>query len=321
MTALARRKFLKYAGGAGLAAGLKIGDLETAGRRPREGEPQERSAYKVGMGQMLVRGGEVEKNLGRAVDMVRGAAERGCAAVLLPECLDCGWTHPASRGLAQPIPGRHSDRLAAAAAKHGIHVVAGLTEKAGSRVYNAAVLISPRGEILLHHRKINELVIAHDIYDIGDRLGVARTPLGTIGLDICADNFPDALVIGHTLGRMGAQIMLSPSAWAVRPGHDNAKDPYGGSWRRSFATLARLYDMTVISVSNVGPMDAGVWAGRACIGCSMAVGPDGAVLAQCPYGREAETLEAVDVALTPRKAKGTAISAMLKDKGFELPDE
>ncbi len=41
--------------------------------------------------------------------------------------------------------------------------------------------IDPRGEIVLVHRKINELDIAHDLYSIGDRLGVAATELGTLG--------------------------------------------------------------------------------------------------------------------------------------------
>lgn len=105
MTGLARREFLRYAGGAGLAAGLKIGDLAASDRRPREDQPGGRSAYKVGMGQMLVRGGEVEKNLGRAANMVRRAAGLGCAVVLLPECLDCGWTHPGARGWPSPSRG------------------------------------------------------------------------------------------------------------------------------------------------------------------------------------------------------------------------
>ncbi len=178
-------------------------------------------------------------------------------------------------------------------------------------------MISPQGGILLKHRKINELVIAHDVYSIGDRLGVAHTPLGTIGLDICADNFADSLAIGHTLGRMGAQVIVSPSAWAVDADHDNAKDPYGPFWRNSYAKLARLYDLTVIGVSNVGWIGAGVWKGRKCIGCSMAVGPDGAALADAPYGVDAETLAGARVRPRPRTAQGTAISKMLKDKGFD----
>ncbi len=273
--------------------------------------------YKVGMGQILVEGGAVEANLKRATAMIGRAAASGCRIVVLPECLDCGWTYPGAAGLAAPIPGKYSNVLAEAAKKHGIYAVAGLTEKDGDRVYNAAVLISPKGKILLKHRKINELTIAHDLYSIGDRLGVAETPLGTIGIDICADNFPDSMVIGHVLARMGAQLILAPSAWAVDADHDNVKTPYGGFWMRSHAELARLYDLTIISVSNVGRIDSGVWAGRICIGASLAVGPGGMKLAQSPYGVAAENLNVVEITILPRKAKGTAISEMLKEKGYE----
>jgi len=273
----------------------------------------------LAMGQMRVEGGEVERNLARAEAMIRDAAAQGAGIVVLPECLDVGWTHPKARTLARPIPGPYADRLCAAAREADIHVVAGLTERAGDRVYNAAVLIAPDGRILLKHRKINILSIAQDVYALGDRLGVAETPLGTIGINICADNFPTSLALGHSLARMGAQMILSPSAWAVDADHDNETDPYGATWRESYTTLAGLYDMAVVGVSNVGRITAGPWAGRQCIGCSLAIGPEAAILAAAPYGRDAESLTLVPIPLRPRTAVGTDIAAMLKDEGYDGP--
>ena len=104
---------------------------------------------------------------------------------------------------------------------------AGLIERHGSRVYNAAVLIDPSGEVILHHRKLNELEIGHALYAPGDRLGVVATPLGTIGMMICADAFATGQVVSRTLGLMGADLVVSPCAWAVPADHDNAKEPYG----------------------------------------------------------------------------------------------
>jgi predicted amidohydrolase len=299
------------------AAGFVSGVSRAPVQAGEETPPPSVLKYKVGMGQMLVEGGEVEKNLERARKKIHEAAARGCRIVLLPECLDCGWTYPDSPRLAKPIPGPHSDVLVKAAAESGIYVVAGLTERDGDRVYNTALLISPDSGILLKHRKINVLAIAQDIYEIGDRLGVAHTPLGTIGIDICADNFSDSLALGHSLARMGAQIILAPSSWAVDADFDHAKTPYGRFWRRSFDKLASMYDLTVISVSNVGWITGGVWKGRKCIGCSMAVGPGGKALADSPYGVEADSLDIAEVELAPRQVKGTDISKMLKEKGFE----
>ena len=247
------------------------------------------------MGQMLVEDGDAPANLARAAAMIRRGREAGCRIVVLPECLDLGWTSSTARQLARPIPGPHSDAIGAAASDAGVYVVAGLTERADERIYNAAVLISPQGEILLKHRKINELDIAHDLYATGDRLAVIETPLGTIGVNICADNFPESLYLARSLARMGCQILLSPSAWAVDADHDNQREPYGGLWLGSYTTIAKLHSITVAGVSSVGLMTSGPWKGRKCIGCSLAVGADGQVLAQGPYVDEAEALIPVDV--------------------------
>ena len=275
--------------------------------------------FNLAMGQMLVEGGKMEQNLRRAKGMIREAAERDCRVVVLPECLDFGWTSPAVRELAEPIPGACSDALCRAARESGITVVAGLTERAGDRIYNAAVLISPDGEILLVHRKINVLDIAQDIYSIGDALSVVRTPLGTIGVDICADNFPSSLTLGHSLARMGARIILSPCAWAMPADHDNTEEPYGALWKGSYTALAELYDITVVGVSNVGWIGAGPWKGRKCIGCSLAVGPGGTVLAEGPYGESAESLMVVPVEVAASDVRGTAVAGMLEKKGYSGP--
>ena len=275
--------------------------------------------HKVGMVQILVGGGRPQANLDRAVDAVREASSRGCRLVVLPECLDLGWTDPSARELAQPIPGPHSERLARAAREHRVFVAAGLVERAGERLYNAAVLIGPRGDILIHHRKVNELDIAINLYSVGDRLGVVETEIGTIGLTVCADNFGDSLAIGHVLARMGAQVILSPSAWAVDADHDNEREPYGQLWRDSYTELARLYDLTVIGVSNVGWMTGGPWKGRKCIGCSLAVGPGGQVLAQGPYGVGAEALVEVEVRSRSPIARGTGFAAAFQKRGYRGP--
>jgi predicted amidohydrolase len=271
------------------------------------------------MAQILVEGGQPEANLARAVARIEQAAAQGCRLVVLPECLDLGWTDPSARMLAQPIPGPHSDRLARAARHSGVFVAAGLVERSGEKLFNAAALLDPGGEILLVHRKINELDLAHDLYAVGDRLGVVPTPLGTLGLNICADNFADSLAIGHVLARMGAQVLLSPSAWAVDANHDQAATPYGDLWRNSYRELSRLYDLHVIGVSSVGWLTAGPWTGRKVIGCSLAMGPGGAILAEGPYGEAAEALVVVEIDLRPPIAQGTLVADALRARGYKGP--
>jgi predicted amidohydrolase len=273
---------------------------------------------RIGMAQTLVKGGQPGPNIDRAVAAIRRAPGLGCRAVVLPECLDLGWTDPSARELAAPIPGPHVARLADAARSAGVYVAAGLVERSGSRLFNAAVLIGPTGDVLLHHRKINELDIVLDLYSVGDRLGVAKTELGTVGLATCADNFSDSLAVGHVLARMGAQLILSPCAWAVDADHDNASDPYGQLWIDAYSELARLYDVTVVGVSNVGWLTAGPWKGRKCIGCSLAVGSQG-VLARGPYGEAAEAVTVVEVEPRPPVGRGTRVSEALRRRGYVGP--
>jgi predicted amidohydrolase len=275
--------------------------------------------FRVGMAQILVEGGRPIANVRRAAAAIHTAAELDCRLVVLPECLDFGWTDPSARDLAHSIPGMYFDPLAQAAREANIHVAAGLVERHAGRLFNAAVLIGPHGDLLLHHRKINELDIALDLYTVGDRLGVIQTELGMLGLSICADNFSDSLAIAHVLCRMGAQVILSPSAWAVDADHDNEREPYGKLWLDAYTKLTSLYDVTVIGVSNVGPITGGPWRGRKCIGSSLAMGPGGKVLARGPYGETAEAVVCVEV--TPRSpiARGTRVAEELRARGYVGP--
>jgi len=266
-----------------------------------------------------VRSESVEARRESQYAMIQQAAQSECDIIVLPECLDVGWTHTNSRRLSQPIPGEYSEKLSEAARTSRVYVVAGLTERDGDRLFNSAVLIAPDGQLLLKHRKINILEIAQDLYATGNCLCVANTPLGTIGIPICADNFSDSLALGHSLARMGAQVLLSPCSWAVTAEHDNERDPYGELWRQSFTTLARLYNITVVGVSNIGWITAGPWQGRKCIGCSLAVGPGGNILAQGPYGAEAEALIELTVSVVESQVRGTAIAQMLQAKGYKGP--
>ena len=241
---------------------------------------------RIGMAQLLVLGGRPVENLARAVGMIQRAAQAGCGAVVLPECLDFGWTDPSGRQGAQPIPGEHSEQLISAARDYRIWVAAGLVERDGDRRFNTAVLVSPQGEIVLKHRKVNELALAHDLYSLGTGIAVADTELGRVGLAVCADNYPDSPEIGGALGRMGCRLLLSPCAWAVDGDHDNAVKRYGKIWREAYQALTTRFPMTVIAVSSVGRITGGPWTGRKCVGCSLAYGPGGVVLAEGPADEE-----------------------------------
>src|SRR5271157_2558105 len=116
--------------------------------------PKKPGSFKLALAQMLVTGADLEGNLRQATQMIAAAATAGAQVVLLSEALDIGWTDPSSRRLAERVPdGRACRAFREAAREFGLYVCAGLTERAEESVYNAAVLISPRGQLLLYHRK------------------------------------------------------------------------------------------------------------------------------------------------------------------------
>jgi predicted amidohydrolase len=248
-------------------------------------------SFTLAMVQMRVEGGQKQRNLHHARELIGQAASQGAQVVLLPEAMPLGWTHSSARREADAIPdGETCAMLREVARAHRIYVCSGVIERAGERIFNSAVLIGPDGDLLLHHRKLNELDIAHDLYARGNRLNVAETPLGTFGLMICADAFVQGQVISRTLGVMGAQVILSPCAWAVDANHDNQRDPYGQLWLDNYQPVAREFRLWIAGCSNVGWITDGPWKGRKCIGCSLVISPTGDPVTRGPYGSDAETI-------------------------------
>ena len=270
---------------------------------------------KIGMGQLLVEGGEPERNLKRAGKMLEDAAEKSCRLVLLPECLDFAWTHPSAKTEAQPIPGPYSDILCKLAKTYNLYLCAGLTERSEDKVYNTAIFISPEGNILLKYRKINVLTVAQDIYSIGQTLSVVKTPFGVVGVNICSDNYIDSLDIGHTLARMGAQIILSPSSWTVDYSIVEGDILYGKKWLKPYQTLAVAHDLIVVSATAVGVIVGGVYEGKKMVGCSLAVNKDG-IVAEGKYNEFTGQLVIADITIPPPRVLGTAIGESLKMRGL-----
>ena len=262
--------------------------------------------FKLAMIQMYVEPGNLEKNLTHAGELIREAAKNGADIALLPEVMDLGWTHPSARQSSGEIPGGGTClKICEMARMNNIYVCCGLAEKDGDAIYNSAVIIDNKGKVLIKHRKLNELDIAHDVYDQGDRLGVCKTPWGTLGLMICANATAKDHVLTRALCHMGADVILSPSSWAVPPDHNNLKEPYGDTWREAYFAVAGEFSVWIASASNVGPVTAGPWKNWKCIGCSMIVGPDGKEKLMAPYGEKAETIIYQTIKPVNKPARGT----------------
>ncbi|GAA2439321.1 nitrilase family protein [Actinomadura vinacea] len=209
--------------------------------------------------------GDSASNLARSAELMGEAVAAGARLIVLPEASVAGYVF-ADRAEAlrhaEPVPGGAACRAwARFCAEHRVWVAAGLTELAGDRVYNGAVLIGPGG-LAGVYRKVHLWNDEKRIYSPGD-LGfpVFDTPIGRIGLVICYDLwFPESL---RACALAGADLVCAPSNWVPVPGQPAGLPPMA---HLMCVTGAHSNQVAVAAASRTG-----VERGRPFIGGSVIV--------------------------------------------------
>ncbi len=272
---------------------------------------------KVAMAQLLVEGGEPERNIYRAKEMIISASKEKCDLILLPETIDFAWTHPSAFKEALPIPGKYSDEFCSIAKKNNIFICVGLTEKRiDNKLFNTAILINNKGEIILKYHKINLLEVEQPFYEVGNILKVVNTKIGKIGVNICADNYIGSIHIAKTLASMGAQIILSPSSWTVDYNLTEIDDPYSNKWIEPLKYISQMYNITMVSTTSVGYIVGGPYEGKKKIGCSLAINSSG-IIKKGQFNEFAGELIYFKEKLPENKEKGTTLNSKILNKGFK----
>jgi beta-ureidopropionase len=164
----------------------------------------------------------------------------------------------------EPVPGPTTERLTAWARAHSSYVILGLRTKSGDTVYNSAILLDRRGQIVGRYNKIHpteEEIKGRTIpgEDVGSP-PVFQTDFGRIGIQICFDvNWRDEW---RRLKEQGAKIVFWPSAYpAARqlPALALINEYYVVSSTNS--GLAHIYDITGETLAASGKYQT--WAGAA----------------------------------------------------------
>ncbi|NKY20214.1 carbon-nitrogen hydrolase family protein [Tsukamurella spumae] len=206
-------------------------------------------------------------------DGLHHAADAGAALAVFPEATMCRFGVPLGP-VAEPLDGPWVARIAAAARETGVHAVAGMfTPGSDGRVRNTLLSAAPDGTIA-HYDKVH----LYDAFGFaesrtvepGDRAVVVHVGEVPVGLSTCYDlRFP---ALYQALADAGAQVIVAPASWGDGPGKLDA-----------FTTLARAraLDSTtfIVAVDQARPSDAEPGSAPRGVGGSLAVAPDGAVLA------------------------------------------
>ena len=236
--------------------------------------------------------GEVKRNLDRVSERL---AQAECDLLVLPELFNTGYqfvsAHEA-RALAEEVPGGPTtSRLLELARDRRMHLVAGLAERAGDRVYNAAVLVGPSGLIGIYRK--THLFFEETLWFSPGDTGFPVFDIGRarVGMMVCFDWFyPES---ARTLALKGADLLAHPSNLVLPHCPD--------------AMVTRCLENHVFAVTcnRIGSEERGGKKKLAYIGASEVVTPGGTILQRAKPDQEElavveiDPLEARDKRITP----------------------
>ncbi|SEG91923.1 Predicted amidohydrolase [Thermomonospora echinospora] len=245
---------------------------------------------------------------------IAAAAGAGAGLVVLPELFATGYvldrTALAERAENTAAPGTCLTAWSAAAARHGVTVVAGFAERDGDRLFNSAAVIDRSGAIAGVYRKLHLFGAERDVFDPGDRgLPVFTVDGIRLGVLICYDlRFPEAMRI---LALRGAHVVAVPTAW-VR-GFDHAR--HGDRVPQATGALvqANLNQVAVVCADQWGEQPPHTFLGR-----SLVADPYG-LPAAGPLGAEGDgtALALIDLDEITR-ARERAVGSPVRDRRTDV---
>ena len=250
-------------------------------------------------------------NLARAVAATRRAAADGGDLVAFAELAFTRFhpQYPATgdvRALAEPVPGPTTEIFSALARELQIVVVLNVFERTVDGTYDCSPVIDADGTLLGRTRMVHilECPCFHEqqYYRPGD-LGapVFDTRVGKIGVAICYDrHFPEYM---RALGLAGAELVIVPQAGVV--------DEWpAGFFEAELCTPAFQNGYFVALCNRVGVEDHLTFAGE-----SFVCGPEGAVRARAPRGKDAILTADIDLGDV---ARSHARTVLMRDRRPEL---
>jgi N-carbamoylputrescine amidase len=259
---------------------------------------------------------QVEANVAHSLGLIGRAVELGAKLVVLPELSNTGYmfrSREEAFALSEPIPtGPTVKAWSDIAAKHGLHLVAGICERDGDKLFNSAVLIAPNGYIGTF-RKVhlwNEENLYFEPGDLG--FPVFHTAIGRIGMAICYDGwFPETYRLAAL---QGADIVCVPTNWVPIPGQAKGREAMANILAMAAAHSNSIY---IACADRVGTERGQPFEGQ-----SLIVGHTGWPVAG-PASRDKEEILTADVALSEaRRARNwNAFNQVLRDRRSDLYDE
>lgn len=258
---------------------------------------------RIGFMQMKIRFGDKDANISRIRALI---AAQPADLYVLPELCTTGYlfaSRAEAAAMAEPLPGGPAvEELAALTRRQNCHVVAGLAERAGDKIFNSSVLIGPSGYVATY-RKIHLFDEEKVWFDAGDRpFAVHDIGLARVGLMICFDwIFPESM---RSLALQGAEIVCHSA---------NLVLPY---CQKAMVTRCLENHLFAVTANRIG-MERQPGKELRFTGGSQITAPRGEILCHAPKSREMTGIVEID----PSQARAKFINRrnhLLEDRRPEL---
>lgn len=200
---------------------------------------------RIAIAQIDCRLGDFHANCQTMAKEAGRAAEAKCDLVVFPELADLGLSMGAILEHACPVGTGPWEALTNVARDLGIHVIAGLCERDGDRIFNTTGVFAPTGGLVAKYRKIHlftaDPVREHEHLAAGDELVCVSIHDVRCGLMTCYDvRFPE---MARALALRGAELLIVPAAWPF---------PRLSHWKTLTASRAIENQLYVAAVNRVG---------------------------------------------------------------------
>jgi omega-amidase len=230
---------------------------------------------KIAAAQISCAPGDLQANLAKVADFSARARKAGTQLIVFPEMVDTGYSMPAIQKHATSWSEGAVPKLQAVAKELSLAIVAGVSDRDGSRIYNAQVFIDVHGKVIGKYRKTHLVTAApldeRPYVTAGDAFTSCEIDKFNLGLTICYDlRFPEvcrALAVGQQVN-----VFLNSSAW-----------PFPRAEHLRILALARAIENQsyLILANRVGTDDGVTFCGTSAI-----IDPYGAIVAAASIDRE-----------------------------------
>ncbi len=170
---------------------------------------------KIALAQISCIPGDVKSNCSTIVSFAEKAANQECEVVIFPEMTDTGYDTSLVHKNASTWPGLPYSTCQETAARLGIFIICGLSERIDNDIYNSVGVFSQKGELIGKYRKMHLFSIdpinEYKFFKPGTSITTVKIGELIWGFSICYDlRFPE---IYRMLAIKGAQILVSSTAW------------------------------------------------------------------------------------------------------------